>query len=189
MFGYKKILAAMTASVLMATGSYGFDDKREGFIFSLGAGYNITTTDFNTAYDGWDTGRSEIELGLATSFKIGYGINEQVTAYLFRNSSFIHGYDSDPNSDVYGNCITGLGVNYYLDNSKFYILGGVGQGQLSKLSDAESDASKGFGIMGGFGYILAEHIQAEINYMAIRVDDDIKLASDSLHVTINYYFY
>jgi|GEM_PF-2081454 len=186
---YKKIIATMLLGALYATSANAFDDKKEGLIIGLGAGISLSSTDFSSAYSGWSTGRADAELGVATSFKLGYGFNENYTLYYFRNSAFVHGYSKDPNERTYGNCVTGLGMNYYMDDSDFYVLAGLGVGQLSKLADSERHAQRGFGAIAGVGYEYADHVQLEINYLATRVDDDIKLSTDALQFTLNYYFY
>lgn len=166
-----------------------FDDKKEGFMLSVGAGLAATHTEFKSSSNGW-TNDSTSELGLATSFKIGYGFSEDFSLYLLRHSAFVHGYDNAPNNDTYGNCLTGIGANYYLDTEEpIYLMGAVGMGQLSRLSDDDSEAEKGKALVLGVGYELSPHLNLEATYLATRIDDNMEVNSDAFHVTLNYYWY
>lgn len=185
----KQIALAILATALLSSATFAFDGKKEGFMMSAGVGVGLSSTDFTAIYDGWSRGRANTELGVATSFKIGYGINETYTLYLFRNSAFVDGYSKDPNKETYGNCVTGVGMNYYIPHSNFYTIAGFGRGQLSKFKESEHKASKGYGGIIGLGYAFTDTIQIEANYLATRVDDDgIKLSTDAVQLTLNYYF-
>lgn len=186
----KKIIVGILTGVLLSTSAFALENKKEGFMLSLGAGGALTSTDFSSTYKGWDTGKANTEFGYASSLKIGYGINGNYALYLFRSSAFVHGYSNDPDEKTYGNCVTGIGVNYYPDNSNYYFIGGVGMGQLSKLDEGENKAKRGYGGIVGVGYRYTEHVQLEANYLATRVDDDgVKLSTNAFQMTLNYYFY
>lgn len=158
-------------------------------MISVGAGVAGTHSNFKKAYDGWDTGK-EFEIGLATSFKIGYGFTEQLSLYVMRNSSFVFGYDNDPKEDTYGNCLTGIGMNYYLTpQSTTYLIAAAGMGQFSKLSESDSKSDKGKALLLGMGYEIYPHVNLEGTYLATRIDDDAKINSDSFQITVNYYWY
>jgi len=189
MFNKQYKISLMLSTVLLGSSLQAFDEVSEKFIFSLGVGAALTSTKFESGYSGWESGRANPEVGLATSFKLGYGVNERMSLYLFRDSSFVHGYSKAPKRETYGNCITGLGMNYHYKDSEFYSIYGLGMGQLSKLSEGESEAQRGLGVTLGLGCELASHLGFETTYMYINVDDDIKFATHSLQATLNYYFY
>jgi len=185
----KKIALATLVTALLSSTTFAFDGKKEGFMMSAGVGVGLSSTDFTSIYDGWSSGRANTEIGVATSFKIGYGINEAYTLYLFRNSAFVDGYSKDPKKETYGNCVTGVGMNYYIPHSHFYTITGFGRGQLSKFTESEGKAKLGYGGIIGIGYAYTDTIQIEANYLGTRVDDDgIKLSTDAVELTLNYYF-
>lgn len=179
--------AILLASLVVASSLSAFDDKKEGFMISLGLGLAGTQSDFKKAYD-WDNGK-EFEIGLASSIKLGYGLTEQFSLYLIRNSSFVFGYDNDPNKNDYGNCLTGVGMNYYLTpEPDTYLVATAGIGGFSELS-SDSKINDGKAFLLGVGYEIYPHLHAETTYLATRIDDDVKVNTDSFQLTLNYYWY
>lgn len=183
----RKFKTAILLASFVATSLLASDSKKEGLILSLGLGVAGTQSDFKKA-NNWDTGK-ESEVGLAYSMKIGYGFTEELSLYLMRNSSFVFGYDNDPNKDNYGNCLTGVGVNYYLSpESDTYLMAAAGVGGFSEVS-SDSKMNDGKAFLLGVGYEIYPHIHAEATYLATRIDDDVKVNTDSLQLTLNYYWY
>lgn len=179
--------AILLASLVVASSVSAFDDKKEGIMISLGLGFAGTQSDFKKAYD-WDTGK-EFEIGLASSIKLGYGLTEQFSLYLMRNSSFVFGYDNDPKKDDYGNCLTGIGMNYYLTpESDIYLMAAAGVGWFSEVS-SNSKIDDGKAFLLGAGYEIYPHFHAEATYLATRIDDDVKVNTDSFQLILNYYWY
>ncbi|HFU75117.1 MAG TPA: hypothetical protein ENK66_02620, partial [Arcobacter sp.] len=117
MFNTKSKISLILSLTLLTSSLHAFDEINKQFIISLGVGAAVTSTKFESAFSGWDNGRADLEVGLATSFKLGYGISDSMALYLFRNSSFVGGYSKAPKREIYGNCITGLGMNYYYKDS------------------------------------------------------------------------
>lgn len=165
-------------------------NAKEGFIFSIGLGGSFTNSNFKKFPQNWNGKKEDNNLGLATSFKLGYGVNEQLSFYIIRNSSFVFGYKQDPKKETYGNCITGLAIEYKLNPTKpTYLIAGFGKGQLSKWGEDDSDANMGKAFILGLGYEISPTISIETTYLATRVNDDVDVNSNSLQVTLNYYFY
>lgn len=176
--------------IVMGISSSVYGEGIDGLFASLGVGVASTQTDFETVNQGWSTGKSDKELGLATSFKVGYGIEKDLAVYLFRDSSFVFGYENDPGESSYGNCITGLGVIYYLDKSNiFYTFFGLGEGQFTKVSDADSKGEKGGGYVLGLGVNILPNIHLELSTLETDIDDNMKLDSESSRLTLSYYWY
>lgn len=185
----RKWITPLCTVLLLTSNLDAFDDKKEGFFVSMGAGVAGTHSSFKQVEEGWRSS-NEYELGLATSFKLGYGLSDELSVYFMRHSAFVHGYNNAPNSDTYGNCLTGVGVNYMLSSiENTYLIGAVGMGQLSRLSESDAKAKKGKAFVLGAGYELSPHLHLEGTYLGTRIDDGVKLNSDSLHVTLNYYWY
>lgn len=185
----RKLITYLGVTLGLTSLIHAFDGQKEGLFVSVGAGLAATHSTFKEVEEGWSDGK-ELEMGLATSFKIGYGFNENLSLYLIRHSAFVHGYKNASNSDTYGNCLTGIGVNYTLpSHDNLYLLGAVGQGQLSRLSESDSKAQKGKAFLMGMGYTISSHLHLEGTYLGTRIDDTMKLDSDSFHLTLNYYWY
>ena len=175
----KKTALAIVVSSVLATSAFSFDNKREGFIIGLGAGFHST----NFEYQGDDISKS----GFATSLKIGYGFSEDVTLYYIRNASW---FKSDDNLHVNG--MMGIGSTYYFSPraETFYLSGAVGLGDFADLDDNEAES--GFGLMLGAGYELKKHIKLEANMIMSTIDldyHDEDLTPTSFQLTINYLWY
>lgn len=179
--------------MISATQSFAFDNNRQGFSFGFGAGFHDTNIDFT--YYGTNIG-SDSESGLATSFKIGGGITDQLMLYYVRNASWFNapyydGYVTRDETYVLG--LSGVGASYFLSPSapSVYFLGALGVGDISVPSEGESDT--GSAVMFGAGYEFKSHIMLEATVMSTKIDSGnnsaLGLESSSLQVTINYSFY
>ena len=185
-----KYIAVGVVAVMALGCTLKASEKREGFVASIGVGVALSNTDFDISPIGWSGTGSENHLGVASSFKIGYAFNDTWTLYLMRNSAFVAGYDLDPSKESYGNCITGVGVNYHWGlQGELYLMGAMGIGQLSRLKDSEEDAKRGGAFLVGLGYEIAPHVNLEATWLSTNVDDEVELKTNALQLTINYYWY
>jgi len=184
------ICILMTSQVANA-----FDDNRQGFILGLGAGFHNIDTDFN--YDG-SKFNSESKSGLATSFKIGWGITNQFALYYVRNASwysapYFNGYTTSDITYLAG--ISGIGGTFYLSPSapSGYFLGAIGIGDLSAPFESNIKSDTGSALMFGGGYEVSKHIQIEATLLSTDIDsaDDsrLNLKSSSIQFTFNYIWY
>ena len=171
------------------------DDDREGFIIGLGVGYHTIDIDFN--YNGSKI-RSDSESGLATSFKIGWGITNQFSLYYVRNASWYSApyFDGFTTSDItYTVGISGVGATYYLSPSapSWYLLGAIGVGDISAPFESNIKSDTGSALMFGGGYEVSEHIQLEGTLLTTDIDsaDDsqLNLKTSSIQFTVNYLWY
>jgi hypothetical protein len=172
-----------------------FDDNRQGFILGLGAGFHNIDTDFN--YDG-SKFNSESKSGLATSFKIGWGITNQFALYYVRNASwysapYFNGYTTSDITYLAG--ISGIGGTFYLSPSapSGYFLGAIGIGDLSAPFESNIKSDTGSAFMLGGGYEVSKHLQIEATLLSTDIDsaDDsrLNLKSSSIQFTFNYLWY
>ncbi len=172
-----------------------FDDNRQGFILGLGAGFHNIDTDFN--YDG-SKFNSESKSGLATSFKIGWGITNQFALYYVRNASWysapsFNGYTTSDITYLAG--ISGIGGTFYLSPSapSGYFLGAIGIGDLSAPFESNIESDTGSALMFGGGYEVSKHLQIEATLLSTDIDsaDDsrLNLKSSSIQFTFNYLWY
>jgi len=185
----KKILISMAvSSLLVLSSAQAFDEKREGFIVGLGAGYSFVNNDVKSNTNTKFNVSSKNAHALATSFKIGYGFNEQFSLYYLNNVSWF-GFDADKADDTYTAGMSAIAASYYLDPcSPWYITGGIGLGSYGNFTEKES--LSGAGIMLGAGYEIAPHIQVEGNLMSVAVDKDgSDFSAVSANLTVNYLWY
>ncbi len=180
----KVVVSAMLATLMSISSLEAFDMQREGFIVSVGAGVASVNTGIDIGYQDFD----ETSVGLATSFKIGYGFTKQFLLYYINDVSW-YGYDNDPNDDTYTNGLSGVGVSYYLqEDSPYYVMGSVGIGSFVNFSESEGETGSAF--MVGAGYEFAPHIQAELAYLYTSIDEsNVALTTDTVKLTVNYMWY
>ena len=181
----KKILiSSILAGLVVTTSLEAFDEQREGFIVSLGAG----VSSINTEIDVGNMGADETSFGLATSFKIGYGFTNQFLLYYVSDVSW-YGYDNDPNDDTYTSGHGGIGASYYIEeNSPYYVMGAIGIGSFTNFSESEGETGSAF-IIGG-GYEVSPHFQIEATYLSTNIEEDnVELNTGAFRVTANYMWY
>jgi len=178
----KIILSTVCAGILsMPLMANKFDGSRQGLVVGLGLGIasvseNIEYTDGNTLDDR--------TVGMTTSFKVGYGFNEELMLYFTNQSDW---YTFNGSSTRVS--LTGLGVDYYLDGaSPFFGTAMVGFGSVN---DSQNDTSStGAAIAIGVGYDVAPHMSVVTTYMHVSVDEDYAgIDTDSLQLKFQYTWY
>jgi len=180
----KSVVLSLLASLVATTSLYAFDEQREGFIVSLGAGVSSIKTDIKLG----NLGADETSFGLATSFKIGYGFTNQFLLYYTSDVSW-YGYDNDPKDDTYTSGHGGIGASYYVqENSPYYVMGGIGIGSFTNFSESKGETGSAF-IVGG-GYEVSPHFQVEATYLSTSIEEDnVKLDTGAFRLTANYMWY
>lgn len=171
-----KYLAIFVIS-LFSFNALAFDNERQGFILGLGIG--IANLDYEI------DNLSDSETGMATTLKIGYGFDSQLTAYFLRSSSLTESEGVD-----FSEGITGIGMSYYLqpETESLYFNLGVGEGHLSGLDRDFDKDQYGSAFSFGLGYEAARHHSLEMNVINIDLDDT-DYESTAFHFTYNYIFY
>ena len=165
------------ATLLLMTNANAFDDNKEGFILGLGVGASSVKTTY--------TGGSSRDTGFSTSIKLGYGINEQLIAYIDAAGDL---YKYNDKGDRVNTAMTGIGLDYYINqNSPFYVTGMVGFASVNKLKKAKDQT--GYGFLVGAGYEITDHITLQADYMKINTDDKLNADTDAIRFTVNYTWY
>lgn len=184
----KILLSALLAAAVSVSSLEAFDEKREGFILSVGAGVSAVTTDITVSSGDYSASADETSLGLATSLKIGYGFTNQFSVYYVRNASWF-GYDNDSADDWYASGIVGVGASYYIEeNSPMYVMAAVGMGDYANASENEGETGSAF-MLGG-GYEVYPHVQVEATYLVANVEEDnVELGTGAFQLTVNYQWY
>ena len=186
---------SLAALLFSATPALAFDDNRQGFILGLGAGFH--TLKENYTNNGNNVG-SRSEGGIATSFKIGGGITDQVALYFVRNASwfsapyYINGVTTRDATYTIG--LSGIGVSYFLTPSapSGYFHAAIGVGDIATpFESTKPDTGSAF--MFGGGYEFTKNIMIEGTLLTTHIQDTslppVTLKSSSLQFTINYLFY
>lgn len=167
--------------------AYALDGNRQGLIIGLGVGYH--NLDMEPYYDGTKLGSSS-EKGLATSFKIGSGLSNQLAVYYVRNASW---FDMDTETTfIIG--ISGVGGTYFLSPTapSVYFLAAYGIGDMSApFEDIEPDT--GSAVMLGGGYEIDKHRNLEVTFLNTDIESSgdslLTLKSSSVQFTFNYLWY
>jgi hypothetical protein len=180
-------------TILCVNHADAFDGNRQGFLLSLGGGFHNTGTDF--LYDG-DKFADDSFKGLATSFKIGAGITNQLTAYFVRNASWFSEYNSFLDDDVTNIIgLAGVGATYYLAPSSpsGFAMGAIGVADWSAPFESDLETDTGAALMLGLGYEFSPHTQIELTLLSTSIEssEDRYLTAEntSIQVTFNYLFY
>ncbi len=172
-----------------------FDDNRDGFFMAFGLGVHSLDNDF--IYAGTEL-KSNSNSGLATSFKIGFGVTEQIALYYIRNASWYNDsyYDGYSATDtVYTVGINGLGMTYYFSSSSpsFYMMLATGIGDMFTPLETDPAYDSGSANLYGIGYEFSNHFTSELTLLKVDIesseDNQLSLESSSLQFTINYLFY
>lgn len=172
-----------------------FDGNRQGFIIGLGAGFHAI--DIDVLYDDSKNG-SDLEGGIATSFKMGWGLTNQFALYYARNVSWYRGlyldeFKTSDATNIVG--IAGLGGVYYLSPSSQsgYFLGAIGKGDVSAISKSNTRSTTGSALMLGGGYEISEHLQIEATLVTTDIErvgfSRLNLKTSSIQFTVNYLWY
>lgn len=184
---------ALAAGLVAATPALAFDDNRQGFILGLGIGLHNINSDFSV--NGTKTG-SQSEGGIATSFKIGGGVTDQLALYYVRNASWFKAPYGTPAREItYMIGLSGLGASYFLQPAapSGYFLVAVGVGDISAPSESNIRDDTGSAFMFGGGYEFSKNLLLEATLQATNIQSSgatpVTLKSSSLQFTINYLFY
>ncbi len=128
------------------------------------------------------------EFGVATSFEIGYAVNNQFSINYLRNTTWFS-FDNDMYNDTYLAGFAGLSMNYYFYDKLEtpYIVGGFGWTDLVNFDDW--DAETGAGYILGIGYAM-DNIEIEANYISGEIETSYgDFDQDIFQITVSYFFY
>ncbi len=177
---------AFACLVFISQVAHALDGNRQGLIVGLGVGYH--NLDMEPYYDGTKLGSSS-EKGLATSFKIGSGLSNQLAVYYVRNASW---FDTGGTTFIIG--ISGVGGTYYLSPAapSVYFLAAYGIGDMSApFENVEPDT--GSAVMLGGGYEIDKHRNLEVTFLNTDLESSdnslFTLQSSSVQFTFNYLWY
>ena len=178
----KIIISSILASMLTVSTASAFDDQREGFLVSIGAGAALV----NTSPDRFD---DESSFGFTTSFKIGYGFSNQFLLYYVNDVSW---FGLDGTNDTFATGGSNIGISYYIDESSpYYVMGAIGIGSFQNFTDGYGEIGSTFSI--GGGYEVSPHILLEATYQHVSVEDfgyaNTDVSTNSLRFTVNYMWY
>ena len=191
----KIIISSILASMLTVSTASAFDDQREGFLVGIGAGASIVNTSLDV-YDSYygSFSSDESSFGLATSFKLGYGFNNQFLLYYTNDVSW---FGLKGTNDTFITGGSSIGAMYYIDeNSPIYLVGAIGIGSFSNFTNGGGETGSTFSI--GGGYEVSPHVLLEATYQHVNVEDyyndgynygSADVSTNSFRFTINYMWY
>ena len=172
----KKLMSVVIIGVLCLTVMHAnaFDGGRKGFQVGGGIGVGSAKVD------------DDSYTGLASTFKLGGGITDQISLHYCNRVVF---FKDDGVEDWWALGLSSLALTYYLtpDAPSLYLTGEAGVTSLIDLTEHESFESA-FGFSVGVGYEFASHYAIEANYMAGQVeisgkDEDVSSITLSLTAT------
>lgn len=162
-------LCLFAGIVAVSVPAHAFDGKRQGFILGFGAGPSVTSFTKTSSYgSASSTIDRKNKLSLATDFKIGAGVNEQLLIYYINRVNWFSMENLLGDSVVIANSCGLLGLSYYINETwpSPYFHGLLGISSWTEPLERDSDALIGFGVGAGFGYAFTQHVsfEASINY-------------------------
>ena len=189
----KLVVMVCLLSVVFIQSSLAFDGNREGFIIGLGLG--LQETELNIEKNGVKAGL-DMDGTLATSFKLGYGFNNNFLLHYTNDVSWVK---VPNNSDSLFIGVTTISGTYYFNEKSpsAFITVGLGAGAWSNLSNTSPEESLlGSGWILGGGYEFKDHVNVEISLFEADFSNDTKVAKSgtkiytpSIRFTVNYLWY
>lgn len=190
----KKFLAIIVCIVLLTPAyALALDGNHRGFLVGLGLGFGSAKQTVSSG----GTSVSNSESGVATSFKIGGGINDQVLLYYSSRVVFYSTDVATADGIVDRSFYQGLNsvaCTYYLEPAgpSFFFTGELGIGVIVD-RDGDDDASEtGFGLGLGVGYEFSPHFSVEGAFMHAKVGSeaidghDVDFSINNVTVTMNW---
>jgi len=174
----KKILFSLLLLVSVisssAQASSFIDEKREGLILGIGAGFATVYTDSEGKKHRYlmDNQRN---WRFGSSFKVGYGLSEQFAIYFARIMT-LGGHDH--NDDWYMNGLTGVAADWFIEeNTPLYLTAAIGLGDWANLT--KDEGTSGMALLLGGGYEIIPHVKVEINYMLTFTSGDTPVTTST----------
>ena len=191
----KKYLALFLTLIIFhgLNTAYALDGKRKGFIIGGGIGIGLFVNNYSL-----DTiSSTNIEPAFIGDFRIGYAPSNSLEIYLFsaKYSGWYHQFDEDSGLNAEENILNvfwGIEAAKYLggEQSKLYLIGGLGYSIIEVTSHPGLDIAGGLGIFGGIGYEFKKHwsVRAELLYNRLNNTDselDLDLHSVGVRISVN----
>ena len=157
MMKIRAVILTIVLVLLLATATWAFDGKREGFILGGGLGLGVTTYKYELGSQKRDR---EDNGAFATDFKIGYSPNAKLQVYYFTKSTWFKADYAFYDDETILSSVGGLGITINMKNEAptFYVSGGLGYSEWTFLFEEYAPPHMtGFGIFGGAGYEFSRH--------------------------------
>jgi len=175
-----KLFALLFCLLITSQQAFALDGTRKGFSISVGGGFHSIEVDSQESF--FTTTEPLSESGIATSLKIGGGVNQNLSLYYIRNASWFD------NEYVYVAGMSGIGATYHVRPTapSLYFLASVGIADYAAPFTENIDVTTGTGYMFGLGYEFKPHWMIEGTYFISEYDDgDVT----SPQLTLNYMWY
>jgi opacity protein-like surface antigen len=155
------LVCLLLIAIMLPSEGQAFDKQRKGFVLGLGLGYGSAKLKYGDD--------SESYGGLATTFKIGAGLSEQVLLYYSNRVVF---FSPDNVDATFYQGASAVAVSYFLNPAapSFYFTGELGLGVLDS-TESGIDSETGFGWSLGVGFEFSRSWTVEANYLGNSYDD------------------
>lgn len=180
-----------------------FDDKREGYIIGFGIGGHSTSFKQTLHLDG-NTYKSdsEIQMGIATNFKIGFSPKNNIEIYYVSKVSWFSIKNIFGDSVIISDGVGAVGVSYYLSEKlnsvewvpSPYASVGLGYSGWSTPFEEGSSSSIGAGLFAAIGYEINKHRRFEFSFFINNPsdkegNDELITNSIAFMLTYNYMWF
>lgn len=169
--------------------SYGWDNRREGFI--LGGGFGPGLTNYRMEFD--ETSQreenKELKYSIYMSFIIGYAPSNKLLLY-FNDKENVVKAKSENGDEVFTfDDLLSFGASYYLKESSpsLFFSGGIG---FSAWEAKDCKDQKGFGAFTGIGYEFSRHWSVDLSLKYNNLTSDtgnpkLKTQTFSVSASVN----
>lgn len=198
--------------------AWNLDGYRQGFMLSLGFGFNGSRTHFesdnnlqytNSAGTNLSYKKAINKFGVSTTAKVGIGLIDQLAVHYVHYASWFESRNNiavfSYNADVFS-AVHGLGLTYYFskDAPSFYIMAAAGKAQMRapfekkpKATDGGDigRAANGKGAVVALGWEFYHHNSFELSWSRSEFEDissnsgDVNIDTNAYSLTYNYQFY
>lgn len=212
-YSFLLLLVSSTASH-----AWNLDGYRQGFMLSLGGGFQGTRATFESDNDlryvdnagsAKSYKKATTRFGLATTAKIGVGLLDQLALHYVFYAAWYESRDNiavfSHRSDIY-NGFHGLGLSYYFSKEapSMYLMAAAGTAQMRtpfenkpKANDGGdiSRSANGDGTLLAIGWEVARHHSIEFAWQRNEFGDlqsnsgNVDIEASSYYFTYNYQFY
>jgi len=177
------LLGIAVSLLLLPPEAQAFNGERGGFILGLGAGFGSAKWTISAEEGSVSAEVSNTESGIATSFKIGGGISDQMLLYYSNRVVF---FSVEDHSFYQG--MSAVAGSYYLEPTgpSVYFTGELGIGVVADRDAGESESGLGLGL--GVGYDFGNHIVVEGSYMhsTVASEGEADWSISNMTLTVNW---
>jgi hypothetical protein len=163
-----RFLAAFTILVLLTlttATSFAFDGQRKGFVVGAGLGPGISSFTQDLTLAGQTGSASDSKFGLATDFRMGYGVNDRIVIFYNNRVNWFGIRNANDEEVTIADGVGCVSAQYFFAPGpvSWFVSGGLGYSAWSTPFEKNARNSFGFGLFGGGGYQFSQAWGAEVS--------------------------